>query len=86
MPGCWLALSMFCCLFAGSFAVAEEFAGKLERVDFHTITLLQSDNQKLVFDVDSSRRRDAAPFIGRWVTVEVAGVAGINEVVRLRSK
>jgi hypothetical protein len=49
---------------------AEQFYGLLARVDRDSITLLSPDNQKVIFHVDKHSRCLAAPFLGRWVTVD----------------
>ena len=64
---------------------AEEFAGKLERVDLETVTLRGSDNQRLVIRVDRGSRQAAAPFLGKWVTVDFSTDDGQCQVVRFRS-
>jgi hypothetical protein len=50
--------------------MAEEFAGRLERVDLETVTLRGSDNRVIVVRVDRNCRLLAAPYLGRWVTVD----------------
>ncbi len=50
---------------------AEEFSGKLERVDLETVTIVDSDNQRVVVWVDQDDRKLAAPFLGKWVRVDV---------------
>jgi hypothetical protein len=70
-------LSQPCC--------AEEFAGKLERVDMESVTLLGSDNQRLVIRVDRGSRQAAAPFLGKWVTVDFRNEGGQCQAVRFRS-
>ena len=64
---------------------AEEFAGKLERVDLESVTLLGSDNQRLVIRVDRGSRQAAAPFLGKWVTVDFRTEGGQCQAVRFRS-
>jgi hypothetical protein len=64
---------------------AEEFAGKLERVDLESVTLLGSDNQRVVIRVDRGSRRAAAPFLGKWVTVDFRTEGDHCKAVRFRS-
>jgi hypothetical protein len=64
---------------------AEEFAGKLERVDMESVTLLGSDNQRLVVRVDRGSRQAAAPYLGKWVTVDFRTEGGQCQAVRFRS-
>ncbi|MGO9568303.1 MAG: hypothetical protein ACLP5H_12250 [Desulfomonilaceae bacterium] len=64
---------------------AEEFAGKLERVDLESVTLLGSDNQRVVIRVDRGSRQAAAPFLGKWVTVDFRNEGGYCQALRFRS-
>jgi hypothetical protein len=64
---------------------AEEFAGKLERVDLESVTLLGSDNQRLVIRVDRGSRQAAAPYLGKWVTVDFRTDGRECQAVRFRS-
>jgi hypothetical protein len=63
---------------------AGEFAGRLERVDVDTVTLRGSDNQVLVVHVDHHHRLQAAPFLGRWVTVDFHTVQGMASATGFR--
>jgi hypothetical protein len=49
--------------------MAEEIAGKLQRVGMHTVTVLRSDNQTMVVQVRRGQRREAAPYLGKSVMV-----------------
>lgn len=53
-----------------------EFVGRLERVDADTVTLRSFENRVLVVRVDRGHRLEAAPFLGRWVTVDFHTVQG----------
>lgn len=64
---------------------AEQFAGKLERVDLESVTLLGSDNQRRVIRVDRGCRQAAAPFLGKWVTVDFRTEGGQCQAVGFRS-
>ncbi|HMK33744.1 MAG TPA: hypothetical protein VK463_01670 [Desulfomonilaceae bacterium] len=64
---------------------SEEFAGKLERVDIETVTLIGSDNKRMVVRVDTGNRYKAAPFLGKTVTVDVNNDQGECRAIRFRS-
>ncbi len=64
---------------------AEEFAGKLERVDLQTVTVLGCGNRRLVIRVDRGGRRAAAPFLGKWVTVDFTNTGGEYRAIGFRS-
>lgn len=53
-------------------SAAEELAGKLERVGWETVTIAAGNNEKLVLSVDKDNRVQAAPYIGKRVTVRVS--------------
>jgi len=80
--GILLILGVFC---SCEICRAEEFAGKLERVDLESVTLLGSDNQKVVIRVDRGSRQAAAPYLGKWVTVDFKSNSGDCQAVRFRS-
>jgi hypothetical protein len=65
--------------------LAEEFSGKLERVDWETVTILGSDNQRLTVRVDQDNRKQAAPFLGKWVNVDLNLSRGEPLAIRFRS-
>jgi hypothetical protein len=69
-----------------SFACAEEFAGKLERVDRDSITVLGGNDQRLVVRVDGSKRLQAAPFLGKSVTVYLSNERGECRALGLKGK
>lgn len=64
---------------------AEEFLGKLERVDLETVTILGFDNQRFTVRVDRDNRRQAAPFLGKKVTVDFNSNHGEPLAVGFRS-
>jgi len=66
-------------------AWAGEFLGMLERVDRDTVTLRGPDNRTLVVRVDTGKRRSAAPFIGKTVTVQFSDENGGCRAVGFRS-
>jgi len=68
-----------------SLSLAEEFAGKLERVDRDTITVRGGDDRRLVVRVDGSNRIQAAPFLGKSITVDLRTERGECRAVGFRS-
>lgn len=62
---------------------ADEYVGKLKRVDRKTITLV-GDNKKIVLEVDSNVRKLAAPYLGKSVSVSFQFQSGKNKAVSLR--
>jgi len=62
--------------------VADEFFGKLERVDLDSVTLRGPDNSMIVVRVDGGHRRDAAPFLGKTVTVHFQNDRGECRALR----
>jgi len=68
-----------------SVSLAEEFAGKLERVDRDTITVRGGDDRRLVVRVDGSNRIQAAPFLGKSITVDLRTERGECRAVGFRS-
>jgi hypothetical protein len=64
---------------------AEEFLGKLERVDWETVTIVDCDNKKFVLRVDGDHRKEAAVFLGKRVLVDFKPDDGQPKVVRFRS-
>jgi hypothetical protein len=81
MRGRCLGLACGVLLSAAAAAHAEEVAGRLERVDLATVTLRDESNHLYVVKVDGTHRQKAAPFLGRWVTVDCQG--GHGEYVAL---
>jgi hypothetical protein len=64
--------------------MAGEFAGRLERVDLQTVTLRGSDNKLVVVRVDQNHRLQAAPYLGRWVTVDFQADHGTFQALGFR--
>jgi len=64
---------------------AEEFFGKLERVDLDTVTLRGPDNEMIVVRVDGGNRRNAAPYLGKTVIVYFQNEQGECRAVRFGS-
>ncbi len=64
---------------------AEEFLGKLERVDWETVTIVDCDNKKFVLRVDGDHRREAAVFLGKRVVVDFKPDDGHLRAVRFRA-
>ncbi|MBI5249043.1 MAG: hypothetical protein HY912_06070 [Desulfomonile tiedjei] len=80
--GILLALSLFG---AVPLCLADEFSGKLERVDWETVTILGSDNQRLTVRVDQDNRKQAAPFLGKWVSVDFQPDQGQPRAIRFKA-
>jgi hypothetical protein len=64
---------------------AQELAGKLVRVDRETVTLRGEDNTSLFLRVDHGERVQAAPFLGKSVTVDCRTDQGVLKALRFRS-
>ncbi len=64
---------------------AEEFAGKLQRVGIDTVTVVGSDNRKVVMHVKRGQRRQAAPYIGKSVMVDFRTERGEWTAIRFRA-
>lgn len=64
--------------------MADEFSGKLERVDWETVTILGSDNQRFVVSVDQDKRKEAARFLGKWVNVDFLPGQSHPKAIRFR--
>ncbi len=64
---------------------ADEFAGRLERVDMESVTLRDSNDKLVVIRVNRDRRFQAAPFLGRWVTVDFRNEQGEFRAIGFRS-
>jgi len=67
------------------FCKAEEFAGRLERVDMESVTIRDSNDKLVVLRVNWDRRFQAAPFLGRWVTVDFRNEQGEFRAIGFRS-
>lgn len=64
---------------------ADEFAGRLERVDLESVTLRGSNDKPFVLRINWDRRFQAAPFLGRWVTVDFRNEQGEPRAIGFRS-
>lgn len=69
---------------AGQPCLAEEFSGKLERVDLETVTIVGSNNRKFVLQVNSDNRKQAALFLGKRVRVDFQSDKGQPVAIRFR--
>jgi len=65
--------------------LAEQFAGTLVRVDLTTVTIIGSNNKRFVMHVDGGKRREAAPYLGKSVSVEFRNDNGECKAVGFRS-
>ncbi len=63
---------------------AGEYVGKLQRVDWKTITL-QGKNKPMTLEVDSHVRKMAAQYLGKSVSVSFRLESGKNKVLSLKS-
>jgi len=70
---------------ASSVCLADEFAGKLQRVDRETVTVRGGNDQSLILRVDGDNRILAAPFLGKSVTVDFLNEQGVCRALRFRS-
>ena len=86
MPGhAWGVLLLALLLCNPQPCAAEEFNGKLLRVDLTTVTLCSPDNQRLVVSVDRNGREKAAAHLGKSVTVLFRVENGEQKAVLFRS-
>jgi hypothetical protein len=86
MRGLWFRMACVLIILGTEKIVsAEEFLGKLERVDWETVTLRDGDNNKLVAKVDLQSRREAAVLLGKTVTVDLMVENGDCRAVGFRS-
>jgi hypothetical protein len=86
MSGRWSGVLFFAFLLSfAQFCYGGELAGKLERVDLKTVTLRNSDNQKLILRVEGCDRKKAAPYLGKSVTVQFRIENGKQRAVLFRS-
>jgi len=60
---------------------AYEFSGKLERLDFNTVTLLGKDSDKKTGRICNEQRAQAARFLGKSVRVNFEQQQGEDWVV-----
>ena len=61
--------------------LAYEFSGKLERLDFNTVTLLGKDSDKKTGRICNEQRVQAARFLGKSVRVNFEQQQGEDWVV-----
>jgi hypothetical protein len=61
--------------------MAYEFSGKLERLDFNTVTLLGKDSDKKTGRICNEQRVQAARFLGKSVRVNFEQQQGEDWVV-----
>jgi hypothetical protein len=82
----WLGMVLFAgLLVAPQVCAADEFAGRLERVDWESVTLRDSNDKLVVVRVNKDHRFQAAPFLGRWVTVDFRHDQGEYRAIGFRS-
>ncbi len=85
--GRWLAIVIALIGVLGSALLckADEFAGRLERVDLESVTIRDSSDKLVVLRVNRDRRFQAAPFLGRWVTVDFRNEQGEFRAIGFRA-
>ncbi|MFH0958567.1 MAG: hypothetical protein V1897_07660 [Pseudomonadota bacterium] len=66
-------------------ALAYEFSGKLERLDFNSVTLLGKDSDKKIGRICNEQRTQAARFLGKSVRVNLEQQHGEDWVVSLEA-
>ncbi len=82
----WLGLLLGVVVFGMALECgAEEFAGKLQRVGIDTVTVVGSNNTKVVVHVKRGQRRQAAPYLGKSVMVDFRTESGECKAIRFRS-
>jgi len=82
----WGVLLSALLLYSPQLCAAEEFDGKLERVDLKTVTLRSCSNQKLIVTVDQNERQKAAAHLGKSVTVLFETENGKHRAVLFRAR
>lgn len=86
MRGRWLGMVLFAGLLVlPQVCTAGEFAGRLERVDLESVTLRDSNDKLVVVRVNKDHRFQAAPFLGKWVTVDCRSEQGEFRAIGFRS-
>lgn len=81
----WSEILLCLALFvAPQVCCAEQFAGMLVRVDLHSVTLRGSNNERCVMRVEQGQRREAAPYLGKWVMVDFQAEDHSRRVIRFR--
>jgi hypothetical protein len=86
MRGRWLGMVLSAGLLVlPQICAAGEFAGRLERVDWESVTLRDSNDKLVVVRVNKDHRSQAAPFLGKWVTVDFRNDKGEYRAIGFRS-
>jgi len=67
-------------------SLADEFDGKLERVDLQSVTVRGCDNSRKVLALEQKDRQKAAQFLGKSVTVVFKTENGEQKALFFRSK
>lgn len=80
---CWALVIITVFVVTGSPCFADEYVGKLQRVDMKTITL-QGKNKPMVLEVDSQVRKVAATYLGKSVSVSFCLESGKHKALSLR--
>ncbi len=81
---CLGALLLASILVSPQLCLAGEFAGRLERVDLESVTIRDSNDKLFVVHVDRTHRYQAAPFLGKWVTVRFHDENGVCRALGFR--
>ena len=76
--GAIVTVVSFCC---STGVAAYEFSGKLERLDFNTVTLLGMNSDKKTGRICNEQRLKAARFLGKSVKVNLEEQQGEEWVV-----
>jgi hypothetical protein len=85
MRGRWFAMLLFAGLLVWpQVCAAGEFAGRLERVDWESVTLRDSNDKLVVVRVNKDHRFQAAPYLGQWVTVDFRNDKGEYRAIGFR--
>ena len=82
----WGVLLLVLLFYGPQPCTADQFDGKLERVDLKTVTLVGCNNQKLVVTVDQKEREKAAAHLGKTVTVHFKTDNGEHRAVFFRAR
>jgi len=86
MRGRWLGIVLLAGLSVlPQVCAAGEFEGRLERVDWESVTLRDGNDKLVVVCVNKGHRYQAAPFLGKWVTVDFRNDKGEYMATGFRS-
>jgi hypothetical protein len=86
MRGLWLAsCTTFMLVSISQLAYSGELAGKLERVDSNSLTILEANNNRFVVGIDGGSRREVAQFLGKTVTIDYCDENGAYKVLRVKA-